>query len=326
MPPASPRCARISRTTERMDTVIGAGTDETQGAVQFERLAVLGCGLIGGSFALAARRANLARHIVGYSKSPSTTRLALRRGVIDEEADSALRAINGADLVVLAVPVVSTADLLKQIRHGVESHALIMDVGSTKANVAHAAAAQLGSRQSQFVPCHPIAGKEKSGVQFAEAGLFDGRRVVVTPLAANSSDLVDIAIQVWEGIGGIVSVMAPEEHDAAFAAVSHLPHLLAFAYVYALSSQPQGSAYLQLAGPGFRDFSRIAGGDPHMWRDILQANRDEVLRQLQLYKQALAGFEAQARQGNWTAVEALIRRASQIRHGWAAPTQADDET
>lgn len=308
-----------------MDTVIGAGTDDVDGAVQFERLAVLGCGLIGGSFALAARRARLARHIVGYSKSPSTTRLAMQRGVIDEEADSALRAVSGADLVVLAVPVASTADLLKQIRHGLEAHALVMDVGSTKGDVTRAARAQLGSRQSQFVPCHPIAGKEKSGVRFAEAGLFDGRRVIVTPLAANSARLVDVATQVWESIGGIVSVMTPEDHDAAFAAVSHLPHLLAFAYVYALSSQPQGSAYLQLAGPGFRDFSRIAEGDPHMWRDILQANRDEVLRQLQLYKQALAGFEAQARQGNWTAVESLIRRASQVRHGWAVPTQADDE-
>jgi prephenate dehydrogenase len=308
-----------------MDTVIGAGSDGADAPVQFERLAVLGCGLIGGSFALAARRAKLARHVVGYSKSPSTTRLAMQRGVIDEEADSALRAVNGADLVLLAVPVSSTADLLKQLRHGLEPHALVMDVGSTKGDVVLAVKAQLGARQSQFVPCHPIAGKEKSGVQYAEAGLFDGRRVVLTPLEANSASFVDIATQVWESIGGVVSVMTPAEHDAAFAAVSHLPHLLAFAYVYALSSQPQGSAYLQLAGPGFRDFSRIAGGDPHMWRDILQANRDEVLRQLQLYKQALAGFEAQARQGNWVAVESLIRRASQVRRGWAAPTQADDE-
>ncbi|MGC8702752.1 MAG: prephenate dehydrogenase [Thiomonas sp.] len=306
-----------------MDTVTGADGDEA--TVQFERLAILGVGLLGGSFALAARRARLARRIVGYSKSPTTTRTALERGVIDEEADSALRAVHGADLVLLAVPVVSTGDLLKQLRHGLEPHALLMDVGSTKANVVAAVQAQLGARQSQFVPCHPIAGKEKSGVLHAEAGLFDGKRVVITPLAANTDSLVDIATQAWESIGGVVSVMSPEEHDAAFAAVSHLPHLLAFSYVYALTSQPQGSAFLQLAGPGFRDFSRIAGGDPHMWRDILDANRDEVLRQLQIYKQALAGFEAQMRQGNWTAVEALIRRASQVRQGWDAPACADDD-
>ena len=305
-----------------MDTVIGAGYDAP---VQFERLAILGVGLLGGSFALAARRANLARIIVGYSKSPTTTRTALQRGIIDEEADSALRAVHGADLVLLAVPVASTGDLLKQLRHGLEPHALVMDVGSTKANVCAAAQTQLGARHSQFVPCHPIAGKEKSGVLHAEAGLFQGKRVVITPLPANSDSLVDIATQTWEAIGGVVSVMTPEAHDAAFAAVSHLPHLLAFSYVYALSSQPQGGAYLQLAGPGFRDFSRIAGGDAHMWRDVLQANREEVLRQLQLYKQALAGFEAQMRQDNWTAVEALIRRASQVRQGWDAPAAADED-
>lgn len=307
-----------------MDTVIGvpSGFDAP---VQFERLAVLGCGLIGGSFALAARRARLARRIVGYSKSPSTTRVARELGVIDEEADSALRAVTGADLVLLAVPVSSTADLLKQIRHGLDVQALVMDVGSTKGDVVAAAQEQLGARQGQFVPCHPIAGKEKSGVRHAEATLFDGRRVILTPLAANSASFIEVATQIWEAFGGVVSVMTPAEHDAAFAAVSHLPHLLAFAYVYALASQPQGSTYLQLAGPGFRDFSRIAGGDPQMWRDVLRSNADEVLRQLQIYKQALAGFEAQVRQGNWHALEGLIRRASQTRRDWAAPTLADDD-
>lgn len=307
-----------------MDTVIGVPPTGFDEPVQFERLAVLGCGLIGGSFALAARQARLARHIVGYSKSPSTTRMALTRGVIDEEAESALRAVTGADLVLLAVPVASTADLLKQIRHGLEPHALLMDVGSTKGDVVAAVQAQLGARQNQFVPCHPIAGKEKSGVRHAEAELFQGRRVIVTPMQANVEGFVEVATQIWEAMGGVVSVMSPEEHDAAFAAVSHLPHLLAFAYVYALTSQPQGSTFLQLAGPGFRDFSRIAGGDPHMWRDVLQANADEVLRQLQIYKQALAGFEAQVRQGNWQALEGLIRRVSQTRRDWAAPTIADD--
>ncbi|OIQ72371.1 T-protein [mine drainage metagenome] len=307
-----------------MDTVIGAGSDGADAPVQFERLAVLGCGLIGGSFALAARRAKLARHVVGYSKSPSTTRLAMQRGVIDEEADSALRAVNGADLVLLAVPVSSTADLLKQLRHGLEPHALVMDVGSTKGDVVLAVKAQLGARQSQFVPCHPIAGKEKSGVLHAEAGLFDGKRVVITPLAANSDSFVDIATQAWESIGGVVSVMTPAEHDAAFAAVSHLPHLLAFAYVQALTRQPKGGGYLQLAGPGFRDFTRIAASDAVMWRDVFQANGAEVLQQLQLFKQALAAFEAQLRQGNWTQLEALIRDASGSRQAWSAPSSADD--
>ncbi len=291
---------------------------------QFRRLAVLGVGLLGGSFALAAKRAALAQEVVGYSKSPSTIQAAIKAGVIDRGADSALQAATGADLVVLAVPVSAIAPLLRQIRLGLADSALLLDVGSTKADVAEAARQTLGEAARQFVPCHPIAGSERSGVQHAQVDLFDGRRVVVTPLESNPSRFVDAATQVWEALGGVVSVMDPREHDAAFAAVSHLPHLLAFAFVYAVARQPQGSSFLQLAGPGFRDFTRIAASDPTMWRDVFQANSAEVLQQLQMFKQALAGFEAQLRQGNWNVLESLIRQASQSRRDWASPTPADD--
>ncbi len=293
---------------------------------QFRRLAVLGVGLLGGSFALAAKRAALAREVVGYSKSPSTIQAAIKAGVIDRGADSALQAATGADLVVLAVPVGAIGPLLRQIRLGLNDSALLLDVGSTKTDVAEAALQALGDAARQFVPCHPIAGSERSGVQHAQVDLFDGRRVVVTPLEANPARFVDAATQVWEALGGVVSVMSPHEHDAAFAAVSHLPHLLAFAFVYAIARQPQGSSFLQLAGPGFRDFTRIAGSDPTMWRDVFQANSAEVLQQLQMFKQAVAGFEAQLRQGNWTVLESLIRQASQSRRDWASPSPADDAT
>jgi prephenate dehydrogenase len=293
---------------------------------QFRRLAVLGVGLLGGSFALAAKRAALAREVVGYSKSPSTIQAAIKAGVIDRGADSALQAATGADLVVLAVPVAAIGPLLRQIRLGLSESALLLDVGSTKADVAEAALQALGEAARQFVPCHPIAGSERSGVQHAQVDLFDGRRVVVTPLEANPARFVDAATQVWEALGGVVSVMSPQEHDAAFAAVSHLPHLLAFAFVYAIARQPQGSSFLQLAGPGFRDFTRIAGSDPTMWRDVFQANSAEVLQQLQMFKQAVAGFEAQLRQGNWSVLESLIRQASQSRRDWASPSPADDAT
>ena len=293
---------------------------------QFRRLAVLGVGLLGGSFALAAKRAALAREVVGYSKSPSTIQAAIKAGVIDHGADSALQAATGADLVVLAVPVAAIGPLLRQIRLGLSDSALLLDVGSTKADVADAALHALGEAARQFVPCHPIAGSERSGVQHAQVDLFDGRRVVVTPLEANPARFVDAATQVWEALGGVVSVMSPHEHDAAFAAVSHLPHLLAFAFVYAIARQPQGSGFLQLAGPGFRDFTRIAGSDPTMWRDVFQANSAEVLQQLQMFKQAVAGFEAQLRQGNWSVLESLIRQASQSRRDWASPSPADDAT
>ncbi len=291
---------------------------------QFQRLAVLGVGLLGGSFALAAKRAALAREVVGYSKSPSTIKAAIAAGVIDRGADSALQASTGADLVVLAVPVAAIGPLLRQIRLGLGDSALLMDVGSTKADVAEAAREALGKAALQFVPCHPIAGSERSGVQHAQTTLFDGRRVIVTPLEDNPSRFVDAATQVWEALGGVVSVMSPSEHDAAFAAVSHLPHLLAFAYVYAVARQPRGPGFLQLAGPGFRDFTRIAGSDPTMWRDVFQANSAEVLQQLQMFKQALAGFEAQLRQGNWNVLESLVRQASQARQDWASPSPADD--
>ena len=309
-----------ARTPPSRDTVAAPAALRAQ----FRRVAVLGVGLLGGSFALAARRAGLAQEIVGYSKSPSTIRAAIAARVIDRGADSALQAATGADLVVLAVPVAAIGPLLQQIRHGLGDSALLMDVGSTKADVADAAQRALGKAALQFVPCHPIAGGELSGVQHARADLFEARRVVVTPLDDTPSERITEACALWERLGANVSRMTPPEHDAAFAAVSHLPHLLAFAYVQALTRQPKGGGYLQLAGPGFRDFTRIAASDAVMWRDVFQANGAEVLQQLQLFKQALAAFEAQMRQGNWTQLEALIRDASGSRQAWSAPSPADD--
>ena len=300
------------------------GSFDTGAPRVYQRVAVLGVGLLGGSFALAAKRRGLAREVVGYAKSPSTLSAALAAGVIDQGADSALRAVTGADLVVLAVPVASTAALLKQIVLGLSPGCLLLDVGSTKTDVALAAQQALGTRAAQFVPCHPIAGGELSGVQHARATLFDDCRVVVTPLDENPPQRIDAACALWEGLGAHVARMTPAEHDAAFAAVSHLPHLLAFAYVQALTRQPKGGGYLQLAGPGFRDFTRIAASDAVMWRDVFHANSSEVLQQLQLFKQALAAFEAQLRQGNWTQLEALIRDASGSRQAWSTPSSTDD--
>jgi prephenate dehydrogenase len=291
---------------------------------RFKRLAILGVGLLGGSFALAAKRAGLVQEIVGYSKSPSTIMAAKAAGVIDAGADSALHAATGADLILLAVPVAAIGPLLKQIALGLAPGALVLDVGSTKADVVVAAQEALGRQARQFVPCHPIAGGERSGVQYASGSLFEGRRIIVTPLDDNPGALVETATRIWERVGGSVSVLTPEEHDAALAAVSHLPHLIAFAYIDAMARQPKGGSYLQLAGPGFRDFTRIAASDPTMWRDVLQANGAEVLQQLQLFKQSIASFEAQLRQGNWGALESLIRHASQSRQDWSAPSPADD--
>ena len=282
----------------------------------FNQLALIGCGLMGGSFALALRRAGLVERVVGYSKSPTTTARALELGVIDQAAESALLAVSGADIVLLAVPVSATEATLKAIRELIEPHVLVMDVGSTKRDVVDAARRALRERIGCFVPAHPIAGKESSGVHNADAALYSDRQVILTPLPQTTPALLQKASAVWAAIGAQVLIMTPENHDTAFAAVSHLPHLLAYAYFSAVVNQPAGRDLLSLAGPGFRDFTRIAASDPAIWRDILLANREKVLEQSQRFRHALDALEHVMRSGNAEALEDLIRHASEGRAGW----------
>jgi len=282
----------------------------------FNQLGVIGCGLMGGSFALALKRAGLVKRVVGYSKSPSTTEKAKRLGVIDDAAESALMAVSGSDIVLLAVPVAATEATLKAIRHLVNPRMLVMDVGSTKRDVVDAARRVLKDRLPGFVPAHPIAGKEAAGVEHADAGLYQGRQVILTPLSHTDPEMVQKATDVWAAIGCQVLRMTPENHDAAFAAVSHLPHVLAFAYFNAVMSQAAGRDFLSLAGPGFRDFTRIAASDPQVWRDILVSNREEILKQSQRFRHALDAFEHVMKSGNTEALEDLIRGASEARAGW----------
>ena len=286
------------------------------GQTMFNQLGLIGCGLMGGSFALALKRAGLVKRVVGYSKSPSTTDRAKRRGVIDVAAESALLAVSGADIVLLAVPVSATEVTFKAIRHLVEPGVLFMDVGSTKRDVVDAARRVLKERVPSFVPAHPITGKEVAGVHNADAALYAGRQVILTPLPQTLPELVQKATDVWSAIGTQVLKMTAENHDAAFAAVSHLPHLLAFAYFSAIVNQPLGKDFLALAGPGFRDFTRIAASSPEMWRDILVANREEVLKQSHRFRHALDALEHAIREGNADALEGLIRGPSDGRGAW----------
>ncbi len=271
---------------------------------------------MGGSFALALKRAGLVKRVVGYSKSPSTTEKARKLGIIDVAAESALLAVSGSDIVLIAVPVAATETTFKAIRHAMEPGVLFMDVGSTKRDVVDAARRVLRERLSSFVPAHPITGKEVSGIQHADGALYAGRQVIITPLAQTSPELVQKATDVWSAIGAQVLKMTPENHDAAFAAVSHLPHLLAFAYFSAVVNQPAGRDFLSLAGPGFRDFTRIAASSPETWRDILVANREEVLKQSARFRQALDALEHVIREGNADALEGLIRAPSEGRAAW----------
>jgi len=282
----------------------------------FNQLGVIGVGLMGGSFALALKRAGLVKRVVGYSKSPATTERARKLGVIDAAADSALQAVAGSDLVLVAVPVSAIEATFKAIRQLIEPGVLVMDVGSTKLEVVDAARRVLKDRLAGFVPAHPIAGKEVSGVEHADAQLYLGKQVILTPLSQTDPVLVQKATDVWSGIGCQVLKMTPENHDTAYAAVSHLPHLLAFAYFNAMLSQPAGRDCLSLAGPGFRYFTRIAASDVAVWRDILMANREEVIKQTQRMRHALDAFEVAMRSGNTEALAALIRTASAGRAGW----------
>ena len=282
----------------------------------FEQLGLIGCGLMGGSFALAAKRAGLVRRVVGYSKSPSTTERARQLGVIDVEAPSALLAASGADLVLLAVPVAATESTLKAIRHLLTPGMLVIDVGSTKRDVVDAARRSLKTEVGVFVPCHPITGREVAGIEHADPELYLGRHVILTPIERTLTQKIEQATALWEALGCRVSQMSPQAHDAAFAAVSHLPHLVAFALMRSLVRQPHGEEFLSLAGPGFRDFTRIAAADPQMWRDILLANREELAQQAGLFRDALARFEQLIATGQADALEQVITEASHARATW----------
>jgi prephenate dehydrogenase len=282
----------------------------------FNQLGLIGCGLMGGSFALALKKAGLVKRVVGYSKSPSTVEKARRMGVIDVSAESALLAVSGSDIVLVAVPVAATEATFKAIRHLVDPNMLVMDVGSTKRDVVDAARRVLKERLPAFVPAHPIAGKESAGIEHADATLYQGRKTILTPLAQTDARLVQKATDVWAAVGCQVLKMTPEHHDEAFAAVSHLPHLLAFAYLNSLTDQNRGGEYLSLAGPGFRDFSRIAASDPTVWRDILLSNREEVLRQSEAFRQSLEAMERQMRDWDGPALQQLIQQASDARSAW----------
>jgi len=284
--------------------------------VKFKRLALIGCGLMGGSFALALREAGLVQHITGFSASEKTRQRALDLKVIDQACNSVAEAVQGADLVLLAVPVGAMHSSFTALQGSLSPSALLMDVGSTKCDVIAAAEAALGDRLNCFVPAHPIAGKEVAGIEHAEASLYQARRTILTPLPQNSIRQIKTASEVWTTIGSHVSQMTAQAHDATFAAVSHLPHLLAFAAVNALTAQPQGAAFLEMAGPGFRDFSRIAASDASVWRDILSANRAEVLTQVANFRAALDQFENTLKQGDTAALQQLIQQASDVRSAW----------
>lgn len=285
----------------------------------FRKVVIFGVGLIGGSFALALKHARRVNEVVGVDRSSEALERALQLGLIDRRAGSLADAVVDADLILLAVPVAQTAAILHGILPYLHEQAIISDVGSTKADVVAAAREALGARIAQFVPGHPIAGREVHGPDAALADLYVGKNVILTPLAENAVAAIDCMREAWQGCGARVTTMPVEQHDRVLAAVSHLPHVLAYALVAQIVDSPDADLKLALAGAGFRDFTRIAASSPEMWRDIVLANRSALLAELERYSEIVNGLKASIERGDGAAIEAIFTRASRTRSAWPPP-------
>ena len=285
------------------------------------KIGIVGLGLIGGSFALAMKRRG--RAVCGVSRSPQTAAEAKQIGAIDDDRAEAL---GDADLIFIAVPVRATASALELARQHAKPQAVIMDGGSVKGGMAELAREILGKNAGRFVPCHPVAGAEKSGVAAAGADLFDGREVVLCP-AESDADAAETARAAWREAGARVSDMDADEHDRVFAVVSHLPHVLSYALVNQIDGQEGDKRELMLrhAASGFRDFTRIAGSHPEMWRDVCRDNRDNLLSALAEYRRALATLESAVRDNDGAALFEKFDAARNLRNAWIARREEQEE-
>ena len=293
-----------------------------------KKLVIFGVGLIGGSVALALKKANIVTHIVGVGRNEKSLSAALALGVIDALETNIHEACSEADVILIAVPVAQTKSILQSIKPHLNQQTIITDVGSTKGDVLACAKEILGEQFHQFVGGHPIAGAEKSGVAAATADLFISKNVVLTPyinndaLHANShkasraSNIARVS-EMWQACGANVTEMSAENHDSIFAAVSHLPHLLAFALVDDIASRPNAEQLFSFAASGFRDFTRIAGSSPEMWRDITLANKDALLKEVSAFENELTQLKQLLKNDNVNGLQALFERASVARNNWA---------
>ncbi|WP_088139177.1 prephenate dehydrogenase [Achromobacter xylosoxidans] len=278
-------------------------------------LAVVGVGLIGGSFAAALRRAGQVGRVLGVGRNAQSLARAVELGLIDEAA-SAEDAAARADLILLATPVGGLGDVLSRMRAHLRSDTVLTDGGSTKAEVVEAARVALGDRIAQFVPGHPIAGAERTGPEAADADLYRKRTVILTPLAENGAASLDLVRQAWRACGADVIDMDTDAHDRVLASVSHLPHLLSAVYMEQVAEAADAATRLALAGSGFRDFTRIAAGSPEMWRDIFLSNRDAMLAELADVRAVLDRAERAIADGDGAALLTLLDTAARARRNW----------
>jgi prephenate dehydrogenase len=285
------------------------------------KLVIFGVGLIGGSVALALRKVHPELNIVGIGRTPEAPDpnliRAIELGVINEIGSDLQGALKDATIVLIATPVSQTPIILQSILPHLDQHTVITDAGSTKAEVVAYATDILAERANQFVPAHPIAGAEKSGVNAANAGLYIGKNVIITPIDDIPTNAIETVSSMWQATGAIINKMTPYQHDKIFAAVSHLPHLLAFALVEELAVRPDAQDFFKFAASGFRDFTRIAGSSPEMWRDISLSNRIALLEELSAYKIRLSIIEQLLKNHDSVGLQSLFQRASTARNAWA---------
>ena len=289
----------------------------------FNRIVVFGVGLIGGSFALALKQANMVKQVIGVGRRAETLQRAQSLGIIDEIGDAT--SVSGADLVLIAAPVAQTEALLRELAPHLQVGTVVTDAGSTKGDVVQAARAALGDKIAQFVPGHPIAGREQNGPEAALPELYLGKKVVLTALRENSSQSISTVASAWQQCGAQIHHLGADEHDAVFAAVSHLPHLLAYALVDDIAARDNADLLFQYAASGFRDFTRIAGSSPEMWRDISLANRAALLAELDAYTAQLSTLRAMLVASDCAALEHVYARAQSARQAWIAAIEAAEQ-
>jgi prephenate dehydrogenase len=291
----------------------------------FKKIAIFGVGLIGGSFALALKKAGAAEQIVGVGRHAATLERARQLGIIDVAAASVADAVGGADLILIAAPVAQTAAILTSIAPHLQAGTIVTDAGSTKSDVVAAARAALGGKSAQFVPGHPIAGREQNGPEAALADLYVGKKTVLTPLPENAEQDIATVASAWQQCGASIHRLSAQQHDAIFAAVSHLPHVLAYALVDDIANKPHAADLFQYAGGGFRDFTRIAGSSPEMWRDISLANQSALLSELDAYLEQLTRLRALLAAADGAAIEAIYSNAQRARHGWISAIETAEQ-
>lgn len=291
----------------------------------FKKIAIFGVGLIGGSFALSMKKTRQVERIVGLDRSPQALARAQQLGIIDDIGSSVAQAVQDAELILIAAPVAQTGAILASILPHLQPGTIVTDAGSTKSDVVTAARETLGEKIGQFVPGHPIAGRETNGPDAAIDDLFVGKKVVLTPLPENQLQDVERVARAWSDCGAIIHTLTPQDHDCVFAAVSHLPHLLAYALVDNIVRKPQSHLLFEYAASGFRDFTRIAGSSPEMWRDITLANQTVLLGMLDSYLAQLHRIRDLLANGDGASIHDVYANAQQARQNWIRTIEAAEK-